>query len=231
MSEQLPFCQVKVQYLTEIAANPTLDDNAVRVILYLALHHADHVTGEARPTFKTIGLAVGKHEKSVKRAVNKAVAAGYLDIERGTNIGNASRYRPTKEAFNRARERRKETDKIVPLSSHKRGQKRPQRGALPSLKAGQVCPPNLDQELKKEHGPHQWVVVLASSMAARTWEDLFDRHIGQRINELVHEVTSVSGRGYLLPAAWPPIDRSAWPEMAALIVASYKQEVARVGNE
>ncbi len=174
MSKQLPFCMVKLQYLSEIAAAPTLDDIAVRVILYLSLHHADHVTGEARPTFRTIGLAIGKHEKSVRRAVNKAVTAGYLDIERGTNIGNASRYRPTQKAFNRARERRKEADKIVPLSSHKGGQKLLQRGTNPSSKAGRDCPPNLDREHKKEQGPDQWAVVPAGSEAARTWEKLFD---------------------------------------------------------
>ncbi len=103
MSELLPFCKIKLQYLLEMVADDELDDNALRVVaLYLALAHADHETGESRPSFETIGAAIGKHAKSVKWALNKAEAAGYMTVERGTNKGNSSRYRPTEAALTRA---------------------------------------------------------------------------------------------------------------------------------
>ncbi len=72
MSEFLPFCKIKLQYLLEMVTDHELEDNALRVALYLALAHADHETGESRPSFATIG----KHAKSVKRALNKVEAAG-----------------------------------------------------------------------------------------------------------------------------------------------------------
>ena len=115
MSELLPFCKIKLQYLLEMVTDHDLDDNALRVALYLALAHADHETGESRPSFETIGAAIGKHAKSVKRALNKVEAAGYMTVERGTNKGKSSRYRPTEAALKRATERRREGDKVVPL--------------------------------------------------------------------------------------------------------------------
>ncbi|AJE47493.1 MULTISPECIES: hypothetical protein [Celeribacter] len=39
MSEPLPFCKVKLQYLLEMVTDHELDDNALRVALYLALAH------------------------------------------------------------------------------------------------------------------------------------------------------------------------------------------------
>lgn len=46
MSDPLPFCKIKLQYLLEMVTDQNLDDNALRVALYLALAHADHETGE-----------------------------------------------------------------------------------------------------------------------------------------------------------------------------------------
>ncbi|GHF08239.1 hypothetical protein GCM10016455_31600 [Aliiroseovarius zhejiangensis] len=152
MSELLPFCKIKLQYLLEMVTDHELDDNALRVALYLALAHADHETGESRPSFETIGAAIGKHAKSVKRALNKAEAAGYLTIERGTNKGKSSRYRPTEAALKRATERRREGDKVVPLNRDKGGQSCPQSGTNLSGKGGQDRPPNREQELRKEQG-------------------------------------------------------------------------------
>ena len=152
MSEVLPFCKIKLQYLLEMVTDHELDDNALRVALYLALAHADHETGESRPSFETIGAAIGKHAKSVKRALNKVEAAGYMTVERGTNKGNSSRYRPTEAALKRATDRRREGDKVVPLSRAKGGQSCPQRGTDLSSKGGQDRPPNREQELRKERG-------------------------------------------------------------------------------
>ena len=132
MPDRLPFCQIKLQLLHEMTADPDLDDQAFRVAAYLALAHADHRTGESRPTFETIGAAVGKHAKSVRRALNKAEVAGYLEIVRGSNRGNASRYRPTTAALECATARRREGDKVAPLSRGK-GDK-----TVPI--AGQMCP-------------------------------------------------------------------------------------------
>jgi DNA-binding MarR family transcriptional regulator len=175
MPEPLPFCKIKLQYLSEMATDPQLGDQAFRIISYLALVHADHETGAARPTFKTIAKATGRDPKSVKRALRKAEAAGYLEIERGTNIGNSSRYRPTKAALKRAAERRKEQDKIVPLSRSRGGQNCPVRGTDMSGKGGQKRPPNLDQELKEKTREPDFVFVPTSSKAAQEWQDLCDR--------------------------------------------------------
>lgn len=71
----------------------------------------------------------------MKRALNKVEAAGYMTVERGTNKGKSSRYRPTEAALKRATDRRREGDKVVPLSRTKGGQDRP---------------PNREQELGKE---------------------------------------------------------------------------------
>ncbi|WP_109313701.1 helix-turn-helix domain-containing protein [Ruegeria sp. AU67] len=152
MSELLPFCKIKLQFLLEMVTDHELDDNALRVALYLALAHADHETGESRPSFETIGAAIGKHAKSVKRALNKVETAGYMTVERGTNKGKSSRYRPTEAAMRRATDRRREGDKVVPLRRAKGGQSCPQSGTELSSKGGQDRPPNREQELRTEQG-------------------------------------------------------------------------------
>jgi DNA-binding MarR family transcriptional regulator len=230
MPEPLPFCKIKLQYLSEMATDPQLGDQAFRIISYLALVHADHETGAARPTFKTIAKATGRDPKSVKRALRKAEAAGYLEIERGTNIGNSSRYRPTKAALKRAAERRKEQDKIVPLSRSRGGQNCPVRGTDMSGKGGQKRPPNLDQELKEKTREPDFVFVPTSSKAAQEWQDLCDRHIGTRLVHLVGEVGPIGKRGFLLPSFWPPADRSEWPEMARHLSELGKSQVAEASN-
>ena len=121
-------------YLLEMVTDHDLDDNALRVALYLALAHADHETGESRPSFETIGAAIGKHAKSVKRALNKVEAAGYMTVERGTNKGKSSRYRPTEAAMKRATERRREGDKVAPRTENKNLEKN--TGARPR----RICP-------------------------------------------------------------------------------------------
>jgi len=230
MPDTLPFCKIKLQYLSEMAIDPELGDQAFRIISYLALHHADHETGEARPTFETIAKATGRDPKSVKRALNKAEAAGYLEIERGTNIGNSSRYRPTKPALESATERRKEQDKIVPLSRSRGGQNCPTRGTDMSGKGGHKRPPNLDQGLKEKTREPEFVFVPTSSKAAQEWQDLCDRHIGTRLVRLVGEVGPVEKRGFLLPSFWPPADRSEWPAMARHLQALEKSQMAEASN-
>ncbi|MYI69216.1 MAG: hypothetical protein F4103_10935 [Boseongicola sp. SB0673_bin_14] len=75
-----------------------------------------------------------------------------MTVERGTNMGKSSRYRPTKAAMRRATDRRREGDKVVPLSRAKGEQSYPQSGTDLSSKGGQDRPPNREQELRKEHG-------------------------------------------------------------------------------
>ncbi|MCE8515196.1 helix-turn-helix domain-containing protein [Ruegeria pomeroyi] len=172
MSELLPFCKIKLQYLLEMVTDHDLDDNALRVALYLALAHADHETGESRPSFETIGAAIGKHAKSVKRALNKVEAAGYMTVERGTNKGKSSRYRPTEAAMKRAAERRLEGDKVVPLSRGKGGQSCPQSGTDLSGKGGQDRPRTENKNLEKNTGARpRRICPMKGNPAerARTW--------------------------------------------------------------
>lgn len=75
-----------------------------------------------------------------------------MTVERGTNKGNSSRYRPTEAALKRATDRRREGDKVVPLSRAKGGQSCPQSGTGLSGKGGQDRPRNREQELRKEQG-------------------------------------------------------------------------------
>ena len=102
MSELLPCCKIKRQYLLEMVTDHELDDNALGVAIYLALAHADHETGESRPSFEIIGAAIGKHASPVKRAPNKVEAVRRMTVERGTSKGKSSRYRPTEAALKRA---------------------------------------------------------------------------------------------------------------------------------
>ncbi|WP_121068398.1 helix-turn-helix domain-containing protein [Chachezhania antarctica] len=150
MSELPRFCTIKLQYLQELVLDHDLSDAALRVALYLAVSHADHDTGESFPTFATIGSAIGKCAKSVKRAINALEAAGYLIVQRGTNKGSSSRYRPTEAVMRRAAERRREGDKVVPLKQGKGGHSCPDRGTDLSVTAGQKCPPNKEQEFRNE---------------------------------------------------------------------------------
>jgi hypothetical protein len=89
MSAILPFCQAKLQYLLDLVLDQSLDDKAFRVAAYLALTHADHDTGECHPSFETIGAALGRHAKSVKRALYKPEITRHLTVVRGTNRATA----------------------------------------------------------------------------------------------------------------------------------------------
>ncbi len=229
MSETLPFCKIKLQYLLEMVTDHDLDDNALRVALYLTLAHADHETGESHPSFETIGAAIGKHAKSIKRALNKVEAAGYMAIERGTNKGKSSRYRPTETALKRATIRRREGDKIVPLSRAKRGHSCPQSRTGLSSKGGQDRPPNRKQELRKEHGrkrapdlpdegqsgvPHdqyQPIFVPRGICFVRDWDDRLARVDMPPLERLLPSVRHGQHLGFWLPARTPaPLGSVTW---------------------
>ncbi|MFN3208741.1 MAG: helix-turn-helix domain-containing protein [Roseovarius sp.] len=237
MSELLPFCKIKLQYLLEMVTDHDLDDNALRVALFLALKNAHHETGESYPSFKTIGSAIGKHEKSVKRALNKVEAAGYLTVDRGTNKGKSSRYRPTQAALKRATERRREEesrrreeDKVVPFSRAKGGQSCPQSGTELSSKGGQDRPPNREQELRKEHAPapapdlpdegqsgephpdgQRLVFVPRSICFVRDWDARLAREGMTTLERSLPLSPHEHHLGFWLPARTPaPVGSSEW---------------------
>lgn len=229
MSDTLPFCKIKLQYLLEMVTDHDLDDNALRVALYLALAHADHETGESHPSFETIGAAIGKHAKSVKRALNKVETAGYMTIERGTNKGKSSRYRPAETALKRATIRRREGDKIVPLSRAKGGHSCPQSRTGLSGKGGQDRPPNREQELRKEHGRgsapdlpdegqsgvlhdrHQLTFVPRGICFVRDWDERLSREGMPPLERLLPSVRHGQHLGFWLPARTPaPLGSDAW---------------------
>ena len=239
MSELLPFCKIKLQYLLEMVTDHELDDNALRVALYLSLAHADHESGESHPSFETIGAAIGKHAKSVKRALNKVEAVGYMTVERGTNKGNSSRYRPTEAALKRATERRREGDKIVPLSRAKGGQPCPQRGTDLSSKGGQDRPPNREQELRKErerasapdlpderqsggrHSDGQRLVFVPRGICfVRDWDERLAKQ-GMATLERSLSLSSYERHlGFWLPARTPaPAGSAEWSEQVAWLRA------------
>lgn len=229
MSDTLPFCKIKLQYLLEMVKDHDLDDNALRVALYLTLAHADHETGESHPSFETIGAAIGKHAKSIKRALHKVEAAGYMAIERGTNKGKSSRYRPTETALKRATIRRQEGDKIVPLSRTKRGQSCPQSRTGLSSKGGQDRPPNRKQETRTEHGREgapdlpdegqsgvrqdqdQPVFVPRGICFVRDWDDQLARLGMPPLERLLPSVRHGQHLGFWLPARTPaPLESAKW---------------------
>ena len=240
MSEVLPFCKIKLQYLLEMITDHELDDNALRVALYLALAHADHETGESRPSFETIGAAIGKHAKSVKRALNKVEAAGYMTVERGTNKGKSSRYRPTEAALQRATERRREGDKVVPLGRAKGGQSCPQSGTDLSGKGGQDRPPNREQELRKEHGrasapdlPDEGqsggtrpdlVFVPRGICFVRDWDDRLEREGMTTLERSLPIVPHGRHLGFWLPAQIPaPAGSAEWQAQLRLLRDAIRQ--------
>lgn len=234
MSESLPFCKIKLQFLLEMVTDKEMDDNALRVALYLALAHADHETGESRPSFETIGAAIGKHAKSVKRALNKVETAGYMSIERGTNKGKSSRYRPTAAALKRATERRREGDKVVPLSQLKGGRSCPQSGAVLSNKGGHDRPPNREQELRKEQGRESVPELPDERQSGGTCRELFfvprgicfvrdwDARLAREGMTTLDRSLPLSPHehhvGYWLPARTPaPADSSEWSDQLHLL--------------
>ncbi|WP_120632301.1 helix-turn-helix domain-containing protein [Ruegeria sp. EL01] len=234
MSDLLPFCKIKLQYLLEMVTDHELDDNALRVALYLALAHADHETGESRPSFETIGAAIGKHAKSVKRALNKVEAAGYMTVERGTNKGNSSRYHPTKAALKRATDRRREGDKVVPLSRAKGGQSCPQSGTDLSGKGGQDRPPNREQELRKEReraSAPDWsdegqsggarsdlVFVPRGICFVRDWNERLAREGMTTLERSLPQSPHEHHLGYWLPARTPaPLGCAEWQDQLQLL--------------
>jgi hypothetical protein len=234
MSDILPFCQVKLQYLLDLVLDQSLDDNAFRVAAYLALTHADHDTGECHPSFETIGAALGRHAKSVKRALNKPEMARHLTVVRGTNRGNASRYRPTEDALRRATRRRREGDKIVPLSRAKGGQSCPPEGTHLSDKGGQERPPNREKELKSrtaaaapdlpEEGqsgtalarrasPLPLIFVPQGICFARDWNDRLAQEGLATLDRSLPLAVNGPHRGFWVPARSPaPRGSPEWRE-------------------
>lgn len=234
MSDILPFCQVKLQYLLDLVLDQALDDNAFRVAAYLALTHADHDTGECHPSFETIGAALGRHAKSVKRALNKPEMTRHLTVVRGTNRGNASRYRPTEVALRRATHRRREGDKIVPLSRVKGGQSCPPKGTYLSAKGGQERPPNKEKELKprtaaaapdlpeKGHSgpataqsapPSPLVFVPQDICFARDWNDRLAQEGLATLDRSLPLAVNGNHRGFWVPARSPaPRGSPEWRE-------------------
>ncbi len=232
MSELPRFCTIKLQYLQELVLDHDLSDGALRVALYLSVSHADHDTGESFPTFATIGSAIGKCAKSVKRAINALEAAGYLIVQRGTNKGSSSRYRPTEAIMRRAAERRREGDKVVPLKQGKGGHSRSDRGTDLSVTAGQKCPPNREQELRKEplraatpdlteRGQSGKADAATGGLTfvprgicfARDWDDRLSREGLASLERCLAISTYGRHRGFWLPGRTPaPEGSTRWRE-------------------
>ena len=244
MPEVLPFRDIKLQYILEMVTDHDLDDNTLRVALYLALVHADHETGESYPSFETIGAAIGKHAKSVKRALSKVEAANYLIIERGTNRGRSSRYRPTDAALKRATQRRLEgnrrrssDNKIVPFSRGKGGRACPQSGTTLSTRGGQDRSPNKEQELRKElaHPPApdlpddgqsdgtrddgtRLVFVPRGICFVRDWDDRLSREGMPSLERSLPLSPHKHHLGFWLPDRTPaPEGSDAWGEQLRLL--------------
>lgn len=232
MSELPPFCRIKLQYLQELVMDHGVSDNAVRVALYLAVVYADHETGECFPTFETIGTGVGKCAKTIKRAINALEDAGYLIVRRGTNKGASSRYRPTDAVLRRAADRRREGDKVVHLRHGKGGHSCPDKGSNLSAKEGQICPPNKEQELRKEpqaaatpdlpergqsgkarSTTGELTFVPCGICFARDWDDRLSREGMASLERCLPISVHGRHRGFWLPGRTPAPEGSArWRE-------------------
>jgi hypothetical protein len=147
---EFPFSKIKLQHLLEMAKDECVNDRAFRLLVYLALAHADKVTGACFPSDRFIAKAMGKSEKTVSRAASDLAASGRYDVERGVNRGKATLYRPTEATLAKAVNLKNKADKIVMLSGHKARQNCPQSPTDVSPKARQRWGANREQEQRKE---------------------------------------------------------------------------------
>lgn len=230
MSDRYAFRDLKLQYLLGLILDPEVKDSSVRVALYLALVHADNETGESYPSFETIAAALGRCSKSVKRALNNLEETNHMTIERGTNKGKSSRYRPTTSAMKAAQGRRRPTPNIVPFDRSKRGQKCPTDRTDLSSKAGQKCPPNLEQKLNgtadpkmraridPRKNPAKVEFVSRSICFARDWDERLERLGMERLAQLLPEERHGPHIGYWLPGLTPaPVGSDRWAEQLNLL--------------
>lgn len=165
----LPFAKVKLQHLRDLASDREVSDRAFRLAAYLALNHADHVTGESRPSDAFVAKAMGVSEKTVSRAARDLLGSGHYTVERGVNRGRATRYLPTEATLDRAVEVKKKADKVVSLSTVKARQDCPESTTDVSEKARQVWGANREKELRKEHARARALPNDGQADAAAYW--------------------------------------------------------------
>ncbi|WP_170331099.1 hypothetical protein [Ruegeria arenilitoris] len=216
MTDLPNFSKVKIQCLTEMVQDADLADSSFRAASLLFLKYADHVSGECYPSFETVGSVLGKHPKSVKRALTRPALAAYLIRKPGTNKGNSSRYKPTKNLLLAAQSRKSKQGKNALQKATFGAQSYPQTGTFLGDEAVRNCPPNKDQEqrkkttgstkslLQEEQTSLEPVFVKTLDYSCKEWESLCQKLSGKSLEELLGTSELNGTKGFFLSEKWPP---------------------------
>ncbi|GAB3441394.1 helix-turn-helix domain-containing protein [Insolitispirillum peregrinum] len=241
MRARRPFRDVKLQWLQLLSCDPGLSDCAKTVALYIITTHMNGHTEKAWPSYQTIADATGKSVKTIQRAVRDLENAGWFEVQRGNGVNHNTVYTPAEASILRACAAREKTDKIVPLRPEKGGQPCPQRGTNSSLKGGQNCPPNLENEkINKPNAPAREaeppcpsspVVFVAETRQAQLaqWRAWLTQNHHPGLEALNLRTSHRGQPGFALPSYWPP--READATIVAWIAAKAirRQPVAECG--
>lgn len=93
MSDPGNFTLEKLRWLRQVASDPTLPPQALRLAVVLACDFINRDSREAWPSMVTLQGVLGVKEGAVRRASEAMQAAGHLAVQEGGGRRNSSRYR------------------------------------------------------------------------------------------------------------------------------------------
>jgi DNA-binding transcriptional ArsR family regulator len=105
-------------------ADPQLSHGDKVVAAWILLFHHNSRSGLCIPKTETIGKAIGMRRENVSRHISNLVKAGYLLVQRRFNSSNSYDFvwsRGTREALNEIRDRLKDENIDVTVSSAANG--------------------------------------------------------------------------------------------------------------
>lgn len=93
MSDPGNFTLEKLRWLRQVAGDPTLPPQSLRLAVVLACDFINRDSREAWPSMVTLQGVLGVKEGAVRRASEAMQAAGHLAVQEGGGRRNSSRYR------------------------------------------------------------------------------------------------------------------------------------------
>lgn len=83
----------KLKWLRQVAGNPSLPPQAIRLAVVLATDFVNRTSREAWPSMPTLEDRLGVKENAIRRASDALEAAGHMVVREGGGRNNPSRYR------------------------------------------------------------------------------------------------------------------------------------------